>query len=585
MPESPEVIPFRFKVSGNLIRKLGGESISNRNVAVLELIKNAYDARATKVDIELHNVETTNAKMVVSDNGDGMTGTDLENKWMHIATPNKSKTPVARESDRILIGEKGIGRLSSESLGKKTELITKPLGEQTGYKIVFDWEKYRGDNILCNEVVNLGSQFKKKKGEHGTTLEISELKHNWNDLDAKKDLLKDIYLVNPPDKAPKNFKIVPKFHQGIDFKKIRKRFLARAAYHLKAKLVSGNRIQYEFSSLDGKKKKKDIRSLSQKLRCGDAVFELYFYYKQAKYLKDALHLDMPGADAKEINDTLDEYSGIKLYRDNFRVKPYGEKGNDWIGLEEAAQNNSMCPRNTAIFGMVHISKAKNPNICDTTSREGVLFTDEFRDLISFVRASILDIFIDLRSDKERHKKKARKKTKARKKDGPIAVKIPEPQNAPVEEKFIDVKGEYPQNFYLRLEEEINNAYKLNLPNAALMLSRKMIECFIYDILEKKFPSEKNLWWSEQYGYHLNLSPLLKNLRSKRSKFKPNVKKYIEKIDQLGGPFRDNSNNATHNIYDYLESKDDLKKFKVNDILQLLVNVYQNMDDPPPVSAP
>ena len=113
-----EEIPFRFKVSGNLIKKLGEESITNKNIAILELIKNSYDANSSKVDLILENINTKDAKIKISDNGDGMTNNDLENKWLNIATSNKAEKST-KPQGRTTVGEKGIGRLSSESLGGK----------------------------------------------------------------------------------------------------------------------------------------------------------------------------------------------------------------------------------------------------------------------------------------------------------------------------------------------------------------------------------------------------------------------------------------------------------------------------------
>lgn len=106
-----EKLPFRFQVSGNIIKKFGRESISNKNVAVIELIKNSFDSKANKVVVNFDNIESTDAKIMINDNGNGMNYDDIQNKWMLIATPHKSKK--IKEGDRTLVGEKGIGRLSS----------------------------------------------------------------------------------------------------------------------------------------------------------------------------------------------------------------------------------------------------------------------------------------------------------------------------------------------------------------------------------------------------------------------------------------------------------------------------------------
>ncbi|RPI18642.1 MAG: hypothetical protein EHM58_04870 [Ignavibacteriae bacterium] len=567
-----EPIPYRFKVSGNLIKKLGEESISNKNVAILELIKNSYDADATKVEIDFKNVNTSKAIIDITDNGNGMTDIDLQDKWFNIATPNKSFIEIEQNGSRTLIGEKGLGRLSSESLGNKVTMLTMPKNELYGCKIEFNWNEYQKENVLANEVINLGYKFKKKKNYTGTKIEISNLKHDWNNQNDQKNLLRDIYLLHPPNKKVKKFQIIPKFHKNItNFIKIRPAFLDKATYYLKTKLSSGNDISYEFKTLKGKVKN-DAFKISNRLRCGDVTFELYFYYRNVKYLKDALSIELNPSEMNMINSTLDEYSGVKIYRDNFRVKPYGEPGNDWINLEIAAQNNSMCPRNISVLGMVHLSKLKNPKIIDTTTREGVIFNEEFQDLIDFVRLSILKVFIDRRSEIEIHKKKARKTTVKTK---TISIK-PVTVSPPVDEKLIDIKISYPQNFYNKLEEEINKCYRYNLPNACFFLSRKMVENLLYNVLEKQFPNNVELYFDTSRNYQRSFSSMVLNLKNRKNHFKqslrPNIDVFINKVE----PFRKEANLKVHRVYDYLHDKTELKRFNISDLVQMLLHVYNNI---------
>jgi hypothetical protein len=574
-----EEIPFRFKVSGNIIRKLGEESITNKNVAILELIKNSYDAGAAKVEISLKHEELPeHATIIISDNGMGMTAEDLENKWMNLATANKTKIKLKKGS-RIPVGEKGLGRLSSESLGRKTLLETKPIDERKAYKIFFNWEEYQKENILCNEVINKGFSTPKKKKEKGTSIEITELKHDWSDAESQKSLLRDIYLLHPINKVPKDFRVDPTFHKYIkDFKKIRSEFLKKAIYSLKTRLVGGNRIRYEFKTIRGKKKTGTV-PLDRKLSCGDATLELFFYYRDINALKRATGLTMTPIERTHVRDILTDYQGIKLYRDNFRVKPYGERGNDWIGLEITAQNNTMCPRNNTIFGMVHVGRVKNPQIKDTTTREGVIANEEFEDLRDFVRTSIVDLFVDLRSEEESHKKKARKDSKMKRIKEVVGQKkkqliiVESPKFPPEEQNLLEIMGDYPQNFYEQLEREINECYNEGYLNATFVLSRKIIESLIYEILEKKFPGKEDLWWNSGIGYPLNLSPLMKNLHENRRGFGGNIKRIIERFDSLAGDFRDEVNKIAHNIYDYIDKKEEIKRFKISELIQLLVKIY------------
>lgn len=570
-----ETIPFRFKISGNLIKKLGEESIANKNIAILELIKNSYDAGATLVEVELKNITTSNPSIRIADNGKGMTSTDLENKWLNIATPNKSQQ-VIKVGERIPVGEKGIGRLSSESLGDLTVLRTNPKNETAGFQINFDWTKYQDKNALANEIINTGFKIKKKKYDSGTELEISNLRHNWNDSDIQKNLLKDIYLLHPPNSSPKNFKINSSI-KIPSLKKVDKKLLGAAAYQIKVNLTKGDTLIFEANTKNGISKKGTIK-LTKKLICGDTTFELFYFYRSASALKSALNIDIDQAVIKESNLILDEYYGIKLYRDFFRVKPYGEDGNDWIGLDVNFQNNSMFPRNINVFGFISISKLNNPKITDTTTREGIVYTKEFQDLQSFVQTSIQEIFVKIRSEVESHKKKANKlKSPAAKTKTVVAVKRGPNKIPTTSGKLIDNLGSpYPQSFYAPLEQEINDAYSSNFPNATFFLSRKLIENLIFNILEKKYPLDINLWFNTPTNSHHKLSQLITNLYSKKSDFKPNVKIYLEKFNADIGNFRKEANLKAHNVIEYLRDKSELKKYKINDLVQLLLNIYHNM---------
>jgi hypothetical protein len=571
------VEPLRFDVSGNLIRKFGRESISNKNVAILELIKNSYDAKATKVEIDFSSVNTKDGIIAVSDNGDGMNYFDLKNKWMRIANPFKSKK--TKNGERIFIGEKGIGRLSAESLAKTATLFSLPKGIDTEYKVVFDWEKYQDENALISDIGNPTFEFKKKKGDHGIRLEMKDLNHDWNNADTQTSLLTDINLLNPLNKPLRDFRVTTKFEPSlIIVPKIKKEFLNKAVYSLKTKLTGGTLIRYEFSSIKGKKKEGNLQT-TRKLKCGDSVFELFFFYKSPKYFEQSIGKNMSQVESREINKLLNHYSGIKLYRDNFRVKPYGDANSDWISLDIAAHNNSMYPRNDALIGMVHISKSKNSSIVDTTTREGVIFSDEFQDLITFVQVSIHKIFTDLRSEFESHKTKARKKKLPR---GVKAhtVSIPSVGTkiiVPPVVNFIEIGGKYPENFYNQLQDEINICYDHNHPNAAFFLCRKIVENLVFNILEKKFPSQINLWYDQKYKIRHKFSILVKNLYDERNNFgKPNIKIYIEKFNTEVGLFRKEANTKAHNVFEYLCDKKELNKFKIKDLVQLLMKIYDNI---------
>lgn len=572
-----EQTPLIFKTSGNIIRELGRESISNQNIAILELLKNSYDASAKKVNLNFENINAQNPQIEISDDGLGMPYQDLINKWMTIASPHKRNQ--APNNKREIIGQKGIGRLAAESIGNKAMLITKPLYEKNGFRIEFDWKKFEAKDVLIDQVPNRSWRFDKKPNEHGTTLRISELRQPWNDNQKLKTLLKDIYLLFPPNSKPKNFEINPnKGFASIDLKEPTKKLLDLAVYRLKARLTKNSLIRYSFYKGD-KEPSTEMVTLEKPLTCGDATFELYFYYLSKAAYEKRSGRKITEKEFNDITDFIGEYNGIRLYRDNFQVKPFGDEG-DWLGLEAYAQNNTISPRTAQIVGFIKISKAKNPEIIDTTTREGVIYSKEFEDLKNFAFTCITKLFINERSEAEADKKKARKTMKMAKETKKHKIKITPAYQAPVQEtKIINKDGilDYPETFYRTLEAEINKCYEYNLPNATLFLWRKLIENLFFDILKKKYPKTSDLWYDSNNFQHQKLSILKKNLYNKRDDFKSESRTEIDKVNKLLGYAIKETNSAVHNIFEYLSDRKDLEKFKLEDIVQLLLNIYNSID--------
>jgi hypothetical protein len=563
----------RFTFNGNIIAEIGEESISNPFIAIAELIKNSYDADAKKVDLNFQNIGKHNVKIKISDDGVGMDSFQIKDKWMDIGSPHKKNIERSIENRRIPVGAKGIGRFASHCLGKSLKLITASKNEHFGYSLHFDWTKF-SSNVKATDVDVPTVRYKKQLSTRGTTLIVEQLKQQWNDREKLKNLLRDLYLLTSPIEPPKNFKIKNNISKECpELKKLTVDFLDKAAYHLKIKLSGEKEIDYEFYKC-GKKIKNEKRQLESNLSCGDIVFDLFFYYKMANKWKEYFDKTLEKDDIDEIELMLGEYGGIKVYRDKFRVKPYGDKGADWIGLDKWSRNLTIVPGNTQVIGIVSISKETNPEIEDTTTREGVFNNKQFFDLVRFITAGI-KFFVDIRSEIESDKVKARK-SKSRKK-----IKIPDPK---VEEKpiidqgtpFINVKGDFPANHYLQVISEINECENRNNPNAAFWLCRKITENLTFDILEKKFPNDVNMWYDGAHNRNLSFSILLLNLYLNRSQFKPNVVEYIEEYNRDVRLFKRDVDAVIHKKYKYLTDKEELKKYKINKILQLLLEIYKNI---------
>ena len=154
--------PLQFKISSALKNIIGSDLISDDFIAVFELVKNAYDAHASKVEIIFDHIYSDNAKIIIKDNGKGMNYDDLINKWLFVAYSAKKEGTEEESYDyrdkikvkRAYAGAKGIGRFSCDRLGG--ELYLETIKDETDSKVetlLTQWDRFEGD--IKEEFVNI----------------------------------------------------------------------------------------------------------------------------------------------------------------------------------------------------------------------------------------------------------------------------------------------------------------------------------------------------------------------------------------------------------------------------------------------
>lgn len=182
---------LNFDVTTGLKRVLGRELITDDQVAVFEMVKNSFDANATTVHIYFGP-----DRIIVADNGDGMSLDDLHNKWLLVAYSSKRESPTKDFRDlaagRHFAGSKGIGRFSSDRLGEALDLRTRPRLAKNGtvHNLNVDWrrfeenarERFEAVDVSYAEVASfdLPSDLKKFATQltHGTVISITSLREN-----------------------------------------------------------------------------------------------------------------------------------------------------------------------------------------------------------------------------------------------------------------------------------------------------------------------------------------------------------------------------------------------------------------------
>jgi hypothetical protein len=268
---------------------------------------------------------------------------------------------------------------------------------------------------------------------------------------------------------------------------------------------------------------------------------------------------------------LDDYGGIKVYRDKIRLSGFGNPSDDWTGLDSMSGGDpSVIPRRSQVIAMVRIGSEHNPDINDTTTRENIIRNKSFQDMLKFVQDSIT-VFSQMRGEIENKRQPAPKEPNKY-----VARSIEVAKKNSERKPLLDFSADYPKIFpwYVRLEEEINICYFASQPNATLMLSRKMVENLIYNILATKFPKEIDLRFDTGQARAHGLNKLIKNLEGRETDFHPEQRDALNKLVFLVKAFRLDANSNVHNIIQYLENIDELDKLKITEIVSLELQILK-----------
>lgn len=390
-----------------LIRTIGEELISNDVVAIIELVKNSYDADASIITIEFAGrvIEVEEGKrkkrvlikeastLAISDDGSGMNLNTIKTAWMEPATLMKKNDKVSPEKSRRYTGEKGIGRFASAKLASSLKMVTRPK-EENEVVVNFNWSDFADDKYLdqveCSWEVRSPSEIK----GNGTTLFLTGLNVDWDEDKFRELRVALSRLINPV--APVlDFLIeivLPKELEDFSGVVSSPDSLNKPDYYIKGTVDSEGNPQLKFFSkknnaedlLTVDSSEFQLREPIRKPVLGPFSFEFRVWNRDSDSLKK-LATDSSST-LKNVRGDLDDLAGISIYRDNFRVLPYGNKNDDWLRLDLRRVNNpTLRLSNNQIVGYVSVSLEKNPDLKDQSNREGLVESQALNDLKEFVK--------------------------------------------------------------------------------------------------------------------------------------------------------------------------------------------------------
>lgn len=510
-----------FTVSARTVRLIGRENVANAEGAIIELVKNAYDADAKccivyfnnkynsppslllKEEFDLFSSENENIKKIyhrnllngfsliekldkeiykdianffrsknslfIIDNGEGMDNEIIRKRWMHIGTDFKLND-IYTPNGRIRSGAKGIGRFALDRLGDNGEMITLPENSSLGYKWNVDWSDFEKENAIIGKVTADLFEINKMNFEdelinivdnkriqevincnfnNGTILKVTNLRDEWNERNVRR-IFNSLEILTPPE-GQREFSIhlfsnaQPEIFGKIDNSdfndydyKIQAKYLNDKEKNIEI-TIERNEIDWElldkdvFQEEDMKNFPFDAETIKKRtFTLNRTLYDLFPGYKEGLgnlaeerfnllgqfefnfyFLKRLLSsVDQAKFFQKDISKSrrdnwYNKFGGIRVFRDSFRVRPFGELNSsfyDWLALGErstlspaaVSRKYQWRTRPYNVAGNVHISRIFNLELQDKSSREGLQENETF-NLLRDVLLKIIKIFEDDRS--------------------------------------------------------------------------------------------------------------------------------------------------------------------------------------------
>lgn len=390
----------------------GADLVTNDTVAVTELVKNCYDAFAYHVQVEFG--EDKRGKYIqITDDGLGMTSDIIENSWAVIATPYKEKNPVVYRDGKIrrVSGNKGLGRFSAARLGSIMHIWTK--SDSDSYlHAKMDWNSFVESNNVndCKISIETLDDDDCVFDPSGTILRIRKLTSEW---DQKKidELRENLSRLISPFKKVDQFEITltsPFYDAPIEIKP--SDFIEHPTYRIWGDVDSAGVVNWRYIFEPKNKHQKcqkrngeisweeAIRGFNANVltfeednlplyKAGMFTFEIRCWDLDNDSLEDLTSTF--GLKRRAIRNTISQYKGLSIYRDDVLVLPKSSASKDWLGIDLRRVSSIGTRISTnQIIGIINISSSENPEIRDTTDREKLVDTQEYKQFSKIVETII-----------------------------------------------------------------------------------------------------------------------------------------------------------------------------------------------------
>ncbi len=406
---------LQFTISSELKNIIGRDLITDDFIAIFELVKNAYDAKAKKVTLIFENTEEKSKKsrIIVIDDGCGMSRKDIDDKWLLVGYSWKRKEEGEPQTirkdyrdkigeERFFAGAKGIGRFSCDRLGSKLRLYTKTESKEDIHVLEMDWDKFEKDpkkdfqtvDVNYYTIKRLPTEFDLKKFDKGTVLEISSLRSKW-DWDKLIRLKRHLQrLINPAQVSPEQeFQIYLKAEEFLEDDKEEK-----DDYNIINGFVKNivfEKLEIKTTRLISKVDEGGKKIYTELYDKGEFIYHIEEENEYPPLRNITIKLFYLNPEAKRTFTRIMgiqpvNYGSVFFYKNGIKINPYGNFGDDWLGLDKRkTQGTRRYFGNRDVMGRIEAT-GKLPYFKEVSSRDGgVVKTPELKLLNDFFRDKAL----------------------------------------------------------------------------------------------------------------------------------------------------------------------------------------------------
>tara|TARA_R110002167_G_scaffold366411_1_gene596173 strand:- start:19632 stop:21857 length:2226 start_codon:yes stop_codon:yes gene_type:complete len=428
-------LTYKIRPAARIIHTIGSDLIGDSYAALVELVKNSYDADATSVDIvfKYTKIENENALFIsIKDNGHGMDFDTVINKWFVPATNDKLVRKVSKSGTRVLQGRKGIGRFAASILGQEMTLSTVAEdGEKS--EAVIDWRIFKTDEYLENiellveknetnelsgtEILIIAKDetYKEKvlneEGKEETVEKIDAKLSYWN-KDTLEQLINELRkLISPFEESTDDeFKINLSFENSpfadidenikIDTYPIVQfydyRISGTISENGKANLLFENNVNPEV--VQKEKISTDFKVTGNNKYCGILNIDFRVFDREPEAIDNLINKGLINPVSKNLmgkrqaKRLLDEVYGVNVYKNSFRIRPYGNAGIDWLDLDkDRIQNFTLKISNNQIIGFVTIQSEEKSGLEEKSARDGLKENEHYFGLKELAQKALFEL--------------------------------------------------------------------------------------------------------------------------------------------------------------------------------------------------